>query len=123
MDKKFIILIIDDSRIVVDRLTAFFEAFNHVEKVVAGDSYEKTKALIETHQVDVALIDINLPGRSGIEILRLLKNKNYPIGKIIMMTVDPSHEKEQLCLSLGAHHFVSKFEEFEKIIELVENLQ
>src|SRR5207253_11466285 len=69
------------------------------EVVQVADSVESFLALPKEGQVpDVLLLDINLPGISGIEGLSLIKEK-YPALEILMITVftDPEHIFEAIC--------------------------
>ena len=59
------------------------------------------------HQIDVLLLDINLPNRSGIEALTELREK-IPDTRIVMYTVEENEELLFKAFSKGAHGYVIK---------------
>jgi DNA-binding NarL/FixJ family response regulator len=122
MKQKLVILVIDDSKVIVERLISSFRELSFVEKIWTGHSYEEGEKLLEKHEFDIGVFDINLPDKSGIDFLHLIRREKYTFKNIIMMTDDPSEEKRKLCISLGADHFISKFTDFERITEIIENI-
>lgn len=89
--------------------------------IYAAYSFKEGLQLLEDHRPDVAILDINLPDKTGIELLRTIKGNQLPVKMVIMMTEDASEPKREKCLQLGANHFLNKFTDFEKITEIVEN--
>jgi len=75
----------------------------------------------EDISVDVVLLDVRLPGLSGIDGISFLKKK-WPQTHILMLTASDSPETMQLALGRGADGFVSKVEEPEKIIDAIQIL-
>ena len=115
-------MIIDDSNIIIERLVPVLAELRNVKRVIKGNSYDEGKEILAEEKVDVAILDINLTGKSGIDLLKLIRQQSpsfYPIT--IMMTDNPSDNKKKICMELGADHFVDKFEGFEKILKIVGN--
>ncbi len=81
-----------------------------------GETALKNLADIE---LDMVLLDIHLPDKSGIEILEHIVN-NYPHIKIIMVTNKASQYYRGLCMTIGAHYFIDKSKEFEMIPSIIE---
>ena len=77
--------------------TQFSEAANGDEVFT-----ELTKSL---H--DVLLLDINMPGRSGMEVLRDIKSI-YPHLPVIMVSVQPESQYASRCLLAGATAYINK---------------
>jgi CheY-like chemotaxis protein len=78
------ILIVDDSklaRIVAGK--AILALQPHWERLEARNA-DEAMAIVETHQVDVVLIDYNMPGKNGLELAQELRAKhpNMPIALI-----------------------------------------
>ncbi len=69
---------------------------------------------------DVILLDINLPGKSGLSILKEIKTQSQ--AKVIMLTNYSDEYYRSLCSRLGADHFLDKSTEFEKIPSLLTNI-
>ena len=58
-------------------------------------------------QHDVLLLDINMPGRSGLEVLRDVKH-TYPLLPVIMVSVQPEGQYAARCLQAGATSYINK---------------
>lgn len=56
---------------------------------------------------DVLLLDINMPGRSGMDILKDVKNI-YPLLPVIMVSVQPESQYASRCLLAGAAAYINK---------------
>jgi two-component system, NarL family, invasion response regulator UvrY len=56
---------------------------------------------------DVLLLDINMPGRNGLEVLKDVK-KIYPLLPVIMVSVQPESQYALRCLRAGATAYINK---------------
>ncbi|MBR1743587.1 MAG: response regulator [Lachnospiraceae bacterium] len=68
------------------------------------------KQLLETIAKEIpylVLLDINLPDKSGLELLQNIKSK-YDIVKVIMVTADNSDETKEKALQPGADKYITK---------------
>jgi DNA-binding NarL/FixJ family response regulator len=65
------------------------------------------------------LLDIHLPDKSGLELLKLLKQR-YPELDIVMLTNHTSGNYRETCERFGASHFLDKSSEFETIPSVIE---
>ena len=117
-DNKLIVLIVDDSQLIVDKIIELLENCTVIGKIISCLSYSTAIELIEKEHPDVALLDINLPDKSGIDILSYIRQKNDSM-KIIMFTNNVSDLHKDLCYKIGANHFIDKSWEFDKLSELI----
>lgn len=69
---------------------------------------------------DTVIVDIRMPGSSGIELLKQIKAR-YPEMKVIMLTNCDYSTYRRQCRQLGADHFLNKTLEFEKILDTILN--
>jgi len=76
----------------------------HFSEAANGD--EVTAQLIVS-QPDVLLLDINMPGRSGFEVLKDVKH-TYPLLPVIMVSVQSESQYALRCLRAGAAEYVNK---------------
>jgi two-component system NtrC family sensor kinase len=100
------VLIVDDEPSIRLTLSAFLgrEGF---ETLAAADAAQAV-ALFDSHgDVDVAVVDVNLPGRSGIELLRELAGRG-PHVPIIMITGEPNVSHLPEIVRSGAYDFIAK---------------
>jgi DNA-binding NarL/FixJ family response regulator len=109
------VLIVDDSEKIRERLAALLDESARIRIVgQAGDGHEALNA-VERLEPDAVILDIRIPGGSGIEVLKQIKAR-YPRIQVIMLTNYDHAMYRQQCRQLGADHFLNKTREFEKII-------
>ena len=87
-------------------------------------SFKDAESAIQnlTHlQVDVVLMDINLPGMSGIECIKMVKEK-CPDTQFMMFTVYENDEKVVQALRAGATGYLLKRAEPKRILESIKEL-
>ncbi len=72
----------------------------------AGD-YGELRALMRSVTGDVLLLDIQLPGRSGLDVLHTLKDENNPI-KVLVVSMYPEDQYALRALRAGAFGYVNK---------------
>src|ERR1700712_2412125 len=110
---KKTILIVDDSALIVKRLIDMLNELESLE-IKNANNYTDAVQLIKNTKPDILLLDINLPDKSGIDVLRITKEQN-PSTKVIMITNQSDDYYRKLCMRLGADHFIDKSKEFEQI--------
>lgn len=114
----YTVLLVDDSKIIVERVSALLSEVSCITNVERAASFEEAIIILENHTINVALLDINLPGKNGIELLSFIKQK-YPDVKTIMLTNQSDSFYRNLCKRLGSDSFIDKSNEFEKITDKV----
>jgi two-component system, CitB family, response regulator DctR len=108
------IVLVDDSPIIRDYLDTTFQRIAGCTVVgMAADGIEAVKVIRELRP-HVVVLDITMPHRNGIDVLRDIR-KEDPSMVIIMFTADPSVVLEDICLREGANHYLNKSE----VLELV----
>jgi response regulator of citrate/malate metabolism len=90
-----------------------------VSDVFISHDYATALQSIEDNKPNMLLLDIHLPDKSGIELLEFMV-KNHPDVKVIMVSNKASQYYRELCMGIGANHFIDKSKEFEKIPEIIE---
>jgi two-component system invasion response regulator UvrY len=83
----------------------------------AQDYIEVMKAL-RTMEVDVLVLDVDLPGKSGIEILKLAK-KEFPRLAVLLYSMHPESEYGVRALKAGASGYVSKSATPEELVAAI----
>ncbi|RJP27459.1 MAG: DNA-binding response regulator [Actinobacteria bacterium] len=104
---KIRVLLADDHAILREGLASLIEKQPDIAVVgEAGDGsecLEKAAALVP----DVVVLDIKLPGMSGIEVCRQLKS-SYPLMKVIMLSMYEEYEYINRALQVGADGYLLK---------------
>src|SRR5215471_1819376 len=112
------ILIVDDEKLVRWALAKKCAEYGF-QSVEAEDGEEALRAL-QNESPDAVLLDVHLPGQSGIEVLERLKQSGET-RTVIMMTADPQLDDVKAALRLGAYDFVSKPINFEELGVTLQN--
>jgi DNA-binding NtrC family response regulator len=102
--KNYIIHLIDDEKIIHDIFRRIFKDEPYHIIVSENKSQAKTN---HTTRVDVVIMDLMIPGTSGIEIFRELK-KNDPDIKVIFLTAYGTIESAIEAIKLGALDYLQK---------------
>jgi DNA-binding NarL/FixJ family response regulator len=115
------VLIVEDSLIVRERLAALVAGVRNVAIVgKAGDGFQ-AQALFRQHRPDAVVLDIQVPGINGMDLLAQFK-REHPSSVVMMLTTYAFKEFRQRCTSLGADYFFDKSTEFERVIEVLGTL-
>jgi DNA-binding NarL/FixJ family response regulator len=101
------ILVVDDHPAVSQRIGELLtSALPHAE-VVAASSGEEGLALVAEHPFDLVLLDLRLPGCSGIDVLKELRVSRPGLPVIIISSL-PESPYSTLARRAGAYGFVTK---------------
>lgn len=117
-----IIGIVEDNKKIRDLIQRYLDMQDGMSCPVAVDSVEEMLEYLDEHQrPDVMLMDIQLPGMSGIKGMEVIKSK-YPEIEIIMLTVYHDSHKIFDSLKAGASGYLLKHTSLPEIKESIENL-
>jgi DNA-binding NarL/FixJ family response regulator len=117
-----IIGIVEDNIKIRDLIQRYLDMQEDMDCPVAKDSVEEMLEYLEKHQApDVLLMDIQLPGMSGIKGMEIIKSK-YPDIDIIMLTIYHDSHKIFDSLKAGASGYLLKHTSLPEIKESIDNL-
>jgi len=111
------ILVVDDAEIMRTTCQRALERAGY--KVITADSGDSALRLLAEQPVEVAVLDIRMPGLSGVELLKEIKNQ-WPGTEVLMMTAYADTGVAEESLNLGAAGFLVK--PFDNIRTLVETV-
>jgi two-component system invasion response regulator UvrY len=115
------VLIIDDHAIVRRGLKEVFtEAFPDSE-VGEAENSRAAAELVAAQEWDVVLLDINLPGRSGLEVLEEIK-ESRPKTPVLVLSAYPEEEFAIRSLRLGASGFLNKSLSSDEVVVAVKRV-
>ena len=115
------VLIIEDHELTRFGLKTAFEASDFISEILEADSAENGIELLDSHNVDLIVMDLGLPGMNGIEATQKVKEKNKDI-KIVILT---SHNDEQEVLNslkAGANAYCSKEINPKRLIQVIQSV-
>jgi len=121
MKTKRSILIVDDSPLIIERLSELLKELDHIDIIVNAGNYEDAIEMLTTKNIDTVLLDIHLPGKNGIALLKYIK-AIYPDIKVIMLSNQATGFYRSICKNAGASYFIDKSKEFESIPTIISSL-
>jgi DNA-binding NarL/FixJ family response regulator len=92
-----------------------------VEVVDQVGTVEETREAVRRLRPDAVILDMQMPGGSGIDVLESMK-KDRLISTVIVLTNHPYAPYRKKCLQVGAKFFLDKSSEFEKVGEVLQGL-
>jgi DNA-binding NarL/FixJ family response regulator len=114
--------IVEDNKKIRDLIQRYLDMQDELECPVAVDSVEEMLDYLEKYDApDVILMDIQLPGMSGIKGIGIIKQK-YPDTEIIMLTVYHDSHKIFDSLVAGASGYLLKHTSLPEIKESIQTL-
>ena len=105
VDARATILIVDDEPDVRAVLEEYFST--HGYSAIGAESASAAKAMAAKHRIDLALVDINMPGEDGLSLARHLRERYASIA-IVMLTSAGTVVDRIVGLEMGADDYVPK---------------
>jgi DNA-binding NarL/FixJ family response regulator len=112
------IVIFEDNDRLRDSLVALFKGMDEYEVTGDYNNCNEAATIARVYKPDVVLMDIDLPGESGIKGVFKIK-ESYPQAAIIMYTVFEDDEKLFQCLCAGANGYLLKKTPPSKLIDAI----
>jgi DNA-binding NarL/FixJ family response regulator len=115
------VLVVDDSKSVRDRLVAMLAEIAGVQEVLQADGGELALSILAARAPRVVVLDIHMPGPSGLDVLPVMKARpSAPV--VILLTNHPTEHHRRQAMELGADHFFDKSRDFSSVCEIVRQL-
>ena len=111
------VLIVDDDEGMRDTLTAILKRDYRVLRVATG---EAALPILNKEDVDLILLDVRLPGISGFEVLRIVK-ENFSLVEVVMISAIQEIETAVQAMKHGAYHYITKDFDYDQLRSVVRN--
>ena len=116
-DRRKTLLIVDNDDAMRESLTGVLRRDLRVLRAGTG---EGALQMMEKEDVDLMMLDAHLPGISGFEVLRIVK-ENYPYVEVVVVSEVKELDIAIEAMRLGAYHYTSKDIDLESLRTLVAN--
>jgi DNA-binding NtrC family response regulator len=103
-DKAKILVVDDDETVRRSYLRSLGGAFRNVEAAPDGDGALQA---MEKARFDVVLLDLRMPGKDGIAVLKTMKQR-WPESEVVVITGYPTIETAKEAVRLGAYDYLAK---------------
>lgn len=112
------VLLADDHQIVLDGLSMLIENEPDMEKVQEVTDGELVLKVLETVEVDVAVLDIEMPRKDGIETAKAIRDQ-YPDIKVLILTMYNTKSFIEQLVQAGAVGYILKNRGKEELIDAI----
>lgn len=100
-------LIVDDSRFIRNHLRGLLTPLG-IECEEAANGAEGLERLRASEPFDLALLDWNMPGMTGLELLQQLRAEGFTTMKVLMVTTESENDNILRALEAGADEYLMK---------------
>lgn len=117
--EKIRVAIFDDHKLMTDCLENYLKYSDNIEVCGVGHSGSDAIAMAGKLELDVIVLDINMPKPDGIETTKLLKGQ-FPKLKILILSMYLDYERISGAIDAGADGYVPKDLAAEELIEAIQ---
>jgi len=121
-EKKSTVLYIEDNPANLRLINLLFGKLPHIDLLSANEPYLGLE-LAENHKPDLILLDINLPGMNGYEVLKQLKqNENTANTPVIAITANAMPQDVNKDLDAGFIEYITKPIDLKKLMQIIDTI-
>ena len=115
------VVVVDDSVLIREYLKRALLRIRGCNLVGTATDGDEGLTMIRMLHPKVVILDVSMPVKGGLEVLRELRQENSKVI-VIMFTADSTPGLKDMCLKEGADYFVSK-DDFRRLVEIFADLQ
>lgn len=112
------IILLDDHALIRRGLRETLSEETDFRVVGEASDYGELRELLRTVECDVLLLDMNLPGRSGLDVLKVLSDEGSPI-RCLVVSMYPEDQYALRALKSGALGYINKSAETSTLLQAV----
>ena len=109
------VLVADDHEIVRDGLKRILAASADIQVAGEAASGDEALALVKANDYDVVMLDMSMPGLSGIELIKRLKLEK-PKQRLLVLSMHAEHQYAARALKAGASGYLTKDSAAEQLV-------
>lgn len=115
------VLIVDDHQLMIEGLKVLLEDEESISKVYGANSSDMAFELLEKYEIDVVLMDVNMPKVTGIEATELMKEK-FPNIKVVALTMHDDISIITKMIKAGASGYLLKRTQMNEVLEAIKTV-
>ncbi|MFA5973732.1 MAG: response regulator [Lentimicrobiaceae bacterium] len=112
------VLLADDSGLILERLQEMVGMHKQAEIVGSYKDGSQTLEALISLKPDLAIVDIKMPGLTGLEVLTEIRKVNKTVIFIILTLYSYDHYR-QMAIQSGVDYFFNKADDFDKVSQVV----
>ena len=115
------VLIADDHKIVRDGLRRILAATSEIEVAAEAADGDQALALVKANNYDLALLDLSMPGLSGLDLIKRLKLER-PKLRILVLSMHGEQQYAARALKAGASGYLNKDSASEQLVGAIRKI-
>ena len=119
--EKIKIVLVDDHVIVRDGIKSLLINSGRIDVIGEASNYDSLMNILKQDKPDIIMLDISLPGKSGIEITQILK-KEYPDINVIILSMHTDEDFIYHSLKSGAKSYLPKDTNQMELLKAIETV-
>lgn len=119
VDNALKILLVDDSEFILQRVQHILSSMDQVKEVRTATSAEEADQWIELYNPTLVFLDINLPGKNGLQMLKDIRSNASIDPTVVILTNNTLSGYRNECMQAGADYFLDKAKDFASIPDII----
>jgi DNA-binding NarL/FixJ family response regulator len=115
------ILVADDHAIVREGVKQILRTLPEVCLIDEANEGDKALMMINKENYDLVILDISMPGRSGLDLLQIIRQRDTKT-RVLMLSFHPQEQYAVRAFKLGASGYLSKDSAFEELEEAIRKI-
>lgn len=117
--KMLKILLVDDSEFILQRVQHILAGMEQIQEVRTATSAEEANQWIEAYNPSLIFLDINLPGKNGLQMLKDIRANKSIDPIVVILTNNTLSGYRNECMQAGADYFLDKAKDFASIPDII----
>ena len=117
--KMLKILLVDDSEFILQRVQHLLAGMEQIQEVRTATSAEEANKWIEAYNPSLIFLDINLPGKNGLQMLKDIRANKSIDPIVVILTNNTLSGYRNECMQAGADYFLDKAKDFSSIPDII----
>lgn len=117
--KMLKILLVDDSEFILQRVQHLLAGMEQIQEVRTATSAEEANQWIEAYNPSLIFLDINLPGKNGLQMLKDIRANKSIDPIVVILTNNTLSGYRNECMQAGADYFLDKAKDFSSIPNII----
>jgi len=112
------LLIVDDEKLALSSLCEELKTFSDKYNTITAEDGEQASRILKSMNVDLVITDLNMPVKSGFELVADMF-KNHSDIPVIVMTASGNDESHKMLRALNVRNIITKPFHVEKLLEMI----
>ena len=113
------VLLVDDVKIILQKMKMFLSIVPQVNQVDTASNAQEAFSYLQSSNPELVVLDVNMPGTNGIDILKRIRCSEGPQPLVVMLTNETGQYFKEVCLQSGADFYLDKSKDFLQIPNII----